>query len=306
MELTDASYIIVKGFIDAKDDRGKTTYGTLVALASRRDIRFTSVWYTEWDELLRLHTEKDKDPKRDPSAVRNEESLKDYLRKNTVLNGIAKNHNAKPAEQAISRFCLDHLQLKAVSFLDYTVATDSDIDYIESLNANEQGGESGSGPSSSEGEESDGTTTQNDGKPANEIFVKCDPVLDPLNGVAMNEIRIGEAVYAKLPEDSVFFKLLSKTYHPFDGVINAEVTGILINDLGTATISLKLSDDISGVMKLSGKVRIKVVNVDGVAGMTARTTRFFNFTNMPTEIIVGLSCLILLFSALLAIYYIFW
>ncbi len=313
MELTEASYIIVKGFIDAKDDHGRTIYGTLVALASRRNIRFISVWFsseeipkdTEWDELLRLHAEKDKNPKRDPSSIRNEESLYDFLYKNTVLSGIVRNHNAKPAEQAISRFCLDHLQLKAVSFLDYLDATDSDINYIESLHANEEG-EDGAKPSSPQDEESGETTLQNGEKPPNEIFVKCDPVLDPLNGVAMNEIRIGEAVYAKLPEDSVFFKLLSKTYNTFDGVINADVTGILINDLGTATISLNLSDDVSGVMKLSGKVRIKVVNPDGVSGATVRKTRLFHFTNLPTEVVVALSCFILLISALLAIYYIFW
>ncbi|MDL2263528.1 hypothetical protein LJC31_02640 [Synergistaceae bacterium OttesenSCG-928-I11] len=314
MELTEASYIIVKGFIDAKDDRGKTAYGTLLALASRRDIKFISVWFaneeipkdTEWDELLRLHMEKDKDPNRDPSAIRNEESLYDFLYKNTVLSGIVKNHNAKSAEQAISRFCLDHLQLKAVSFLDFLDATDGDIDYIESLETNEQEPQSEEKPLSMQSEESGGTIRQDGGKPSNEIFVKCEPALDPVNGIAMNEIRVGDTVYAKLPEDSVFFKLLAKNYDAFDGMINAEVTGILINDLGTATISLKLSDDVSGIMKLSGKVRIKVAGQHGAAETAARKVKRFNFNNLSTEAVVGLSGIVLLISALLAVYYIFW
>lgn len=313
MELTDASYMIVRGFIDAKDDRGKTTYGTLIALASRRDVKFISVWFsneeipkdTEWDELLRLHAEKDRDPNRDPAAVRNEESLHDFLYKNNVLNGVVKNHNAKSAEQAVSRFCLDHLQLKAVSFLDFLDATDSDVDYIESLNASEQEEESKAKPISFKDETDEDTSAQGDGKAANEIFVKCEPVLDPVNGVAMNEVRVGDTVYAKLPPDSVFFKLLAKTHSAFDGVINADVTGILINELGTATISLKLSDDVSGIMKLSGKVRIKVANQSVTSGAVVRRVRSFSFTNLPTEAVIGLSCFVLLISALLAVYYIF-
>jgi hypothetical protein len=312
MDLTDATYIIVKGFIDAKDERGRTHYGTLVALVSRRDINFISVWFSreeiskeaEWDELLRLHAEKDKDPNRDPGVVRNEESLQEFLYRNTVLNGIVKNYNAKSAEQAISRFCLDQLQLKAVSFLDFTDATGSDIDYIESMNADAR--ESAQdGKSTPEGDETNGGATgAGDSKTANEIFVKCDPVLDPINGVAMNELRVGDTVYAKLPPDSVFFTLLAKTHSAFDGVINADVTGFLLNELGTATISLSLSDDVSGVMKLSGKVRIKVVNLIDDSSAHSKRANLPRFQNVPAEVVVGLSCLLLLISALFAIYYI--
>jgi hypothetical protein len=214
-----------------------------------------------------------------------------------VLNGIAKNYNAKSAEQAISRFCLDQLQLKAVSFLDFIDAASGDIEYIESLNADESEPEHGAKPASGQDGTDGGATEEGGGKTTNEIFVKCDPVLDPINGVAMNELRAGDAIYAKLPSDSVFFKLLARTHSAFDGIINAEVTGILLNELGTATISLKLSDDVFGVMKLSGKVKIKVVNLldDSDA----------HVQNLPAELVVGLSCFLLLISALLAVYYIF-
>jgi hypothetical protein len=310
MDLTDATYIIVKGFIDAKDERGRTTYGTLVALVSRRDIKFIRVRFSseeiskeaEWDELLRLYAEKDEDSDRDPSAVRNEELLQEFLYRNTVLNGIVKNFNAKSAEQAISRFCLDQLQLKAVSFLDFTDATGSDIDYIESLDAD---GSEQDGTSTPEGEEAnDGAAEDGGGKTSNEIFVKCDPILDPVNGVAMNELRVGDTVYAKLPPDSVFFKLFEKTDSAFDGVINADVTGILQNELGTATVSLSLSDDVSGIMKLSGKVRVKVVNLSDDSSAQEKENPF-HFQNLPTEVVIGLSCFLLLISALFAIYYIF-
>jgi hypothetical protein len=314
MELIDAAYIIVKGFIDAKEERGRTIYGTLVALVSRRNVNFASVWFSreeiprdiEWDELLRLHAEKGRDDERDPFAVRNEELLSDFLFRSNALNGIAKNNNAKSAEQTISRFCLDQLQLKAVSFLDFVDAKGNDIDYIESLKADAHESEHEADPASGQDAANDLAGGEGDDKTANEIFVKCDPVLDPVNGVAMNELRIGDTIFAKLPEDSVFFKLLAKTHSAFDGTISADVTGILLNELGTATISLSLSDGVSGVMKLSGKVKIKVANLMDDSDSHAWKTNPLRFSSLPNEVVVvGLSCFLLLISALVAIYYIF-
>ena len=79
-----------------------------------------------------------------------------------------------------------------------------------------------------------------------------------MNGVAANELNAGESVLVKLPQDSVFFKLLSRNVANFDGIITATVTGILMNELGTSNISLFLSDGVTGLMKMPGKVKIKI------------------------------------------------
>jgi hypothetical protein len=117
----------------------------------------------------------------------------------------------------------------------------------------------------------------------------------------MNEINIGETVMAKLPADSVFFKLLSRNIPGFDGVVSASVTGVLINELGTATISLALSDGITGVMKLSGKVKIKVA-----AGAHEQQDAEHGGPSLeiPAELVFVLAGTILFFCAIAVVYYI--
>ena len=313
MDLVEQGYIIVTGFIDAKDDRGRTVYGSLIALVSRRDNKFISVVFSReeldkelaWTELLSIHKTAIESPGRDPALLHDEDELGKYLEMSSVLNGIAKNHNTKQAEQSISRHCVDQLQLKAVSFIDFTEASDSDFQYIESVwneNAGKDEGEPGQADAPSEEELQEKATEKN----AADIFVRCDPILDPVNGRAMADLRIGDQVYGHLPEDSVFYKLLMRNYGSFDGTITAKVTGILINELGTATVSLELSDGVAGVMKLSGKVKIRVVQATGQRGEgeTSRRRRF-RFTDLSTEVVFAVAGSIILVSALAMVYYVF-
>ncbi|MDR3279175.1 MAG: hypothetical protein LBT23_01570 [Synergistaceae bacterium] len=309
-------YIIVKGYIDAKDDKGNTLYGTILGVASRRDVMYLSTMFSrettpkslEWNELLYIHRDRKAGGDRDPAVVHHEEELFKYLQRGAVLNNVAKNRNTKQAEQAISRFCLENLQLKAVSLIEYFDASDSDIILFE----NDGGAASGSstGGKQPEREEpdtaapevvvDDDITSEEEETHRDEIVIRCEPILDPVRGVAMNELNVGEKVMVKLPEDSVFFKLLSRNIKGFDGIVTAIITGILLNELGTATISVTLSDGISGVMKLSGKVRIKVAPPDDT-GKSARRKHI----DIPVGVVFGASIAIILFAAIAALYYIF-
>jgi hypothetical protein len=42
--------------------------------------------------------------------------------------------------------------------------------------------------------------------------------------------------------------------------VSGEITAVKVNALGSAVISLKLSDGVAGILKLAGNVRIKVVS----------------------------------------------
>jgi hypothetical protein len=270
MDLGTGIFVIVKGYIDAKDDHGRAHYGSILGVVSRREVKYLNVMFSRneslktvnWQDLLPVLCGKYQDTDRDPMIFHHEEELFKYLQSCAVLTTIAKNHSTKQAEQAISRYCLENLHLKAVSLMECFDATDEDIAIFE----NEGGA---SGPSSTGGkreEEPEPEIAENAQEPEHseetqskeEIVIRCEPVLDPVNGIAANELAIGESVLAKLPQDSVFFKLLSKNIANFDGIITTTVTGILLNELGTAAVSLVLSDGVTGLMKTPGKVRIKI------------------------------------------------
>jgi hypothetical protein len=312
-------YYVVQGYIDAKDDRGRIIDGTFISLVSRRDVKYTSVVFgllemdksMSWRDMLPLHEEALKNENRDPLLLHHEERLNKFFETSLVLTHVAKNLNTKPAEQAISRFCLDELKLKAVCFVSFSAASEDDLaafrknrppaaqtptnpqpDRLPEINAPE--------PDAVNGEKA---------KDNLELFVRCDPILDPVGGVAMNELSVGKDVYGRLAPDSVIYKLLAKNNPRFDGIITAKVSGILINELGTATVSLTLSDGVAGVMKLSGKVRVKVAKETRSEANGAGERGFFpsglSPLAMPPEFIFAAAGIVVVIAAMLVVYYIF-
>ena len=310
-ELVIRNFIIIKGFIDARDERGNAVFGTLLALVSRRELKYLSVMFTNeesskmitWNSMLATHRGGESDQNRNPMMQHYEEDLLKYLRSGNSLNTVAKNHNTKQAEQSISRYCMDNLQLKAVSFIDYTEASDSDVATFEAEAARAAGPSSGDDgdkaeqPGSSEPEQEDAEETDGE-KTKDEIVVRCEPILAPVGGIALNELAVGDLVMARLPEDSVFFKLLSRNIKGFDGVVGARVTGLLQNELGTATVSLSLAEGVSGVMKLSGKVRIKTMSPPKNKIRRHSSEPHINF------IVFGVAGAVILIAAAALLYYI--
>ena len=310
--LTVRAYVIVKGYIDAKDERGNSMYGTLLALASRRETKYLSVMFSydetiksmSWDELLHLHRNKENERDRSPMMVRQEEELFKFLAQGNTINNVAKNRNTKQAEQSISRYCLGNLKLKAVSLIEYIEAAESDMAKFdqETESAEDQSKDESNrhepqadSPESEEHEEE----KPDEPKAKDEIVVRCEPVLAPVGGVAMNELNIGDMIMVQLPGDSVFFKLLSRNINGFDGVVSAGVTGILQNELGTATVSVSLSEGITGVIKLSGKVRVKTAQTSKEQGKKA------GVSEISTNIVLGVAAAIVIIAALAVLYYIF-
>jgi hypothetical protein len=314
MDLGTGVFVIVKGYIDAKDDHGRALYGSILGMVSRREIKYLNVMFSRneslktvgWQDLLSVLCNKYQESDRDPMIFHHEEELFKYLRRGIVLTAVAKNHNTKQAEQSISRYCLGNLHLKAVSLMECFDATEEDIAFFES-----EGGPSG--PSSTGGKreeepkpeeeaaENEQGAEQSEETPSKEeIVIRCETVLDPVGGIAANELAIGESVLAKLPQDSVFFKLLSRNIARFDGIITATVTGILMNELGTSTISLALSDGVTGLMKVSGKVKIKIARKqEEPKKKTARTP-----VELPAGFAFGMAGVVIFIFAMAAVYYI--
>jgi hypothetical protein len=303
---------IVQGYIDAKDDRGRTIYGSFLSAVSRRDLKFLSVAFgskeiekdTPWLDLLELHTHLHDRSDRDLTVRYNEDELHKYLSSNLVLNGIAKNLNAKPAEQAISRFCLDHMRLKSVCFINFFEASDEDLALLHHV---DDPVASPAAPKVKTSEESVPDEPHSSGenkKAEKDLFLKCYPVLDPVRGVAANELKIGRNIYGKLAQDSIFYKLLAKNNRSFDGTIIATVTDLLISETGTSTISLNISDGVSGVMKLPGKVKIKMAR--GQEDNDFKSIgRNADLWNLPPEVVFIGACITIIGASMFLIYYLF-
>ncbi|MDR0651777.1 MAG: hypothetical protein LBG12_00575 [Synergistaceae bacterium] len=307
-------FVIVKGYIDTRDEHGKALYGSILGVVSRREIKYLNVMFSrneflktvKWQDLLPMLCNKYQDADRNPGIFHNEEALFKHLQRGFVLNTVAKNHNTKQAEQAISRYCLDSLHLKAVSLIECFDATEEDIAFFE-----REGGPTG--PSSTGGKqeeepeavedaaESAQDAEKNEETPVKEeIVIRCEPVLDPVNGVAANELTIGESVLARMPQDSVFFKLLSRNIANFNGIITSTVTGILLNELGTSNISLALSEGVTGVMKVPGKVKVKIAGKqDDLEKNAARMS-----LDLPAGFAFGMAAVIIFIFAMAAVYYI--
>ncbi|MDR1021350.1 MAG: hypothetical protein LBL73_11375 [Synergistaceae bacterium] len=310
------SYYVVQGYIDAKDDRGRNIYGTFVSLVTRRDIIFTSAHFehlemgkaTPWKVLLSIHEEAQKDMNRDPLLLHHEDELHKFLESSLVLTNVAKNLNAKPAEQAISRFCLDDLNLKTVCFVSFAKADDGDVALFKKEEPVSAPAPQVTEDSPSQApEQGQRTLRQEESK---DLLVRCEPILDPISGVAMNGLREGDNVFCRLSADSVIYKLLEKNNPRFDGVVTAKVSGIFMNELGTSTVSLSLSDGIAGFMKLSGKVRVMVVkDMNGHGPRDKKGRRFFQDVMsplvIPPEFILAAAVIVVVIAAMFALYYIF-
>jgi hypothetical protein len=308
-------YVIVQGYIDSKDDRGRSINGAFVSVASRRDIVYQIVLFGQdsvqrdmsWRDIMRLYGEVIEMKERDPLMVHYEEELNKYLETSMILTGVAKNLNAKPAEQAISRFCIEHLKLKSVCFANFAKASESELEAILGAPALAPA-ESVPGFQEERAPEEDVPSARilegREEKAEKGIFVRCEPVLDPIGGIAMNDLTSGEYIYGRLAPDSIVYKLLAKNNRNFDGIISAQVSGIIVNELGTATVSLLLSDGVAGVMKLSGKVRVKT-SLGPVKNERAASNWGSGSAGFPPELLFAGIGIVLVVSAIFVLYNIF-
>ena len=257
---------LVQGFIDARDERQGALSISLLAVATRRDLLSIDILVSDevlnkkmtWEELLPI-LRAPRNPDRPPHYEKIEHDLKDFIDLGRHLQNIAKNRNAKPVEQAISRYCGDTFHLKAVTFLNSSEISSDQVALILEKKESEEKPITAKTGEKQEGTETDTETADEEKKERQGIFIRCEPLLDPVHGVAMMDLQPGDVVFATLPPDSVFYKLFLNQFPQFDGTINAEITGIVHNDTGSATVSMDIAEDISGLMKLTGRVRVKVL-----------------------------------------------
>lgn len=267
--MDDDKLSIVKGFIDARDEKQAGLYGVFLGVASRFDVKFTRSLFSHepidqrlsWQALLSFLREK-KTSARDQALSDMESRLENFLASGRLLSSAVKSMNGKSIEQQVNLFCSDDLRLRSVTFVEITPVEEEELLPFEA-DDQKQGEEKNEAQDTDEGRGVDpegGVPVDEEEKNEKKLFVACEPILDPVSGVAISDLEVGVNIVCKLPEDSIYYKLFVSRFPDFEGSVTGEITGIRINELGTAIVGVSLADGISGVLKLSGKVRIRLAN----------------------------------------------
>jgi hypothetical protein len=296
---SEKRYILAKGFVHGREVSLNPVYGVFVCVSTSSETKYVSILFskepvddkTSMDELISKLAEKSQAAKEE-SLASYEKDLSEYIRTNRVFQ-VEPNHlDTRAMERKISYFCSESLQINAITVLEITLIGE---DALHSMFP--------SMPESVEGESDDGGSSDDDGsedKEASgpqEIYVSCNPVLDPVSGVAAGEIEPGDSIYCMLPEESSFYKLLQSNSPDFNGMIVCDVAGVHVNEFGSAVVALALADGVSGTLKLSGSVRVKLNS----KGLSKRAKR--NITR--TDVAFAVAGMVLFLCAMGVIMYFF-
>jgi hypothetical protein len=272
MEYEDVSTrcFVATCVIDGKTAAGNSVFGALLAVVDAGvlallKIRFAGVQFDKdapWTDLLQA-IDAPKPEDYPENFKKFEGQLSDFIVSSGIFQNSKKLSDLRAAEREISYFCSSDLEINAIAFLDLTDENRSSLDKMipelagaHAVTANGAGGEDSGGGALPGLPEAGGAGSSPRG---GDIFVPCDPVLDPVSGVAAGELKNGWSVCCRLPGDSVFYKLMAKTSPGFDGVVSGEVVGVRVGEDGPAVVALKLSEGVSGALRLPPRVRVKMV-----------------------------------------------
>ena len=124
----------------------------------------------------------------------------------------------------------------------------------------------GSSPSSSlAGSPEEGAAGEGMGEEAGgalldrEIVLVCQPLVDPLRGKAATAVLPGDVILVKIPEDSIFFSMLTKIRKGFfDGVVEAVVTRVDRHSAETVVMETALAENVKGRVPAPNALRVKL------------------------------------------------
>lgn len=298
---------IAKGFINGRDRSGRSVYGLFIAAVSSEKLEYLKELFSyeqidtaaAWETLVAL-LETPSSPNADADLVRYGRELHEYIDIHRLFQTTKGQLDAKQIERKISYFCSDILDVSAITFLELSEVSPGELHglfpSLKDPPEPEQHGETAAdAPDFGEpdAEAKDGESGEDERE--NEIFVACEPVLDPVSGVALSELVVGDIVACRLPETSAFYKFFTSGHPKFDGRLNGTITGIQLNEYGTATVALKLADGISGALRLSGTVRIKLL-AKGV-------DRVDTTPQSPLEIVLALSSVVVFLGIMAVLLY---
>jgi len=250
--------------INGKDASGAPLYGFFMCVVDSGDLVYDGELFARepidteasLSEILAMMNSP-RPEARSEDLAKYESELAALIKTSRMFQSEKSLSDQKALEHKITYFCTSVLSLNAISFLEIDEMSRKDLYLImPSLNKKEgrenDGDEDEKAVAATKDESRDGELP--------DVVVACDPILDPVAGVAVGDIAVGTVVRCKLKEGSVFYNLMANASSGFDGKVTGDVTGVSVSDLGLATVAMKLSEGVTGAMKLAGTVKIKVVS----------------------------------------------
>jgi hypothetical protein len=260
----DGKCVIIKCTINGKDASGGPVYGLFMCVVDSEELLYEGEIFSSspldaeasLSEIYALLISPRPDI-RVESLSKYEEELGRFIRTSRMFQNEKNLNDPKALEHKITYFCTSTLSLNSISFLEINEMTRGEIYLII--------------PSLKKNDESDGDDAPEeisliveDGKSGEgglpDVVVACDPILDPVLGVAVGDLALGTIIRCKLREGSIFYSLMENASPDFDGTVTGDVTAVSVSELGSAVVALKLSEGVTGAMKLAGSVRVKIVS----------------------------------------------
>jgi hypothetical protein len=273
------SYNLIKGLINGHEKNSSPIYGVFLGVSAEASLYLLKTRFTAEpietgiarEDLLallnapRTHGKEDGeggDEKSGDSLLEYEERLNDFIKSKNLLVSEKGTIDAKAIERKITYFCSSELEINAVTFVDVIDASpDEAVSLIASC-----------APNSGEGKNEGECAAEEDageGKRTDEIFIECAAVIDPVAGLPISKLVKGQEICCRLPETSPFYKICQSGIPDFNGIVSGSVTGIKVNEFGSAIVAVSLAEGISGAIKVQSNIWIKsagdVANCRGTA-----------------------------------------
>lgn len=311
--MEEKKFIIIKGLIDGHDKKQATVYGAFLGVVTSSGVKYVSCLFSflpisrdmSWSELLELLRE-ERAPVRDITLTHMESQLENFLNSNKLMLSTAKSMNGKELERSVSFFCGKDLSLRTVTLVEISSAYNENLSSLLSKREKPENEEITESDAAEE-ESADGEPQDAEEEPAsNMLSVSCDPVFDPVSGVAVTDLRVGVAIVCRLSENSVYYQLFANRFPDFDGSVTGEVTGIKINEYGTAVVGLSLAEGISGAMKLSSSVRVRLADKESYLRKDTHSwLQQANGAGLPLGFLFGAGTILLLLCLIGVLVYFF-
>ncbi|MDR3279174.1 MAG: hypothetical protein LBT23_01565 [Synergistaceae bacterium] len=188
-----------------------------------------------------------------------ENSLAGYIASSRLLQGEKNIADPKAMEHKITYFCSSVLGLNAISFLEMQEMSREDLYLIIPALRKADDDKNMTSPGDEARASAGGADEEVKSTP--DVVVACDPILDPVSGIPASALAAGDSVFCKLKEDSVFYSMMKSAVENFDGIVSGEVSAAQMNDMGSVTLAIQLSDGITGAIRIAGTVRVKAVRL---------------------------------------------
>jgi hypothetical protein len=254
-------YNLVRGTIHGREKTSRAIYGVFLGVSAGFKQYYLKTRFIlepvdkdmPWKDFISILDAPDleeEDEERDETLQRYGTRLQSFIETDRLLFSDKRDLDPKTIERKITYYCADDLDFSSMTFVDITSES---ADNIYSLLPSLKTGSDGGGANDENREDKESGEEQSE-----EVFIECEAVIDPVAGVPVQKLSIGQQVCCRLPEESPFYKICRTSLPDFDGVVIGAITGVKTNEFGNSVIATSLAEGISGAMKVKGNVWIKI------------------------------------------------